>query len=211
MQSVTWSLNIDYPQPFSGMASWLSIFSFDFLSLECFSGRTDHYQSVGIYTVMPFFVLFAIVATWALRRFALCLRASIYIDERSALLRGSHIYYALILTYLVLPPVTLRQFQALDCAEYSGAKVLRVDTAISCEDSQFRTFSLMNIVAVAIYLSILPFWVVTMYSRRHRFNPPTPNLSVKYFVRDNDQSLAPFKFLFAPYRHEMYYFEAIEM
>ena len=206
MQSVTWSLNIDYPQPFSGMAAWLSIFSFDFLSLECFTGKTDHYQSVLIYTVAPFIMLFAIFGTWGLRRSILYLSDSVIEHELADRLRTEHIYYALIVTYLVLPPVTLRQFQALDCTEYSGEYFIRIDTAISCEDTQFRRFSVLNILALAAYVSILPFWVVTMYKRRHRFNPRTRNLSVKYFVRDNDPSIAPFNFLFAPYRHEVSHF-----
>jgi hypothetical protein len=35
VQSVSWSLDVKFPSPFKQMLSLLSLFSFDFLSLEC--------------------------------------------------------------------------------------------------------------------------------------------------------------------------------
>ena len=46
VQSATWSLDVQFPEPFSTLAASLSVFSLDFLALECFFGKTNHLDSV---------------------------------------------------------------------------------------------------------------------------------------------------------------------
>ena len=48
--------------------------------------------------------------------------------------RASHAALALVLSYLVAPVVALKLLGALDCAEVVGRRVLRIDTAIDCDD-----------------------------------------------------------------------------
>ena len=46
VQSVTWNIDVAFPSPFAQAASALSVFSFDFLSLECVFDDANHFQTV---------------------------------------------------------------------------------------------------------------------------------------------------------------------
>ena len=61
-------------------------------------------------------------------------------NEHDLLFR-QHSYLMIMLTYLVLPPVSRTQFQSLDCITISSGRYLRIDTAIDCESEAYKSFA----------------------------------------------------------------------
>ena len=55
---------------------------------------------------------------------------------------AQHLNATLLITYLVLPPVSMSQFQALNCftMEHDGKSYLRVDSGISCDTEDYKAF-----------------------------------------------------------------------
>jgi hypothetical protein len=55
VQSVSWSLDVSFPVPFTQMLSLLSVFSFDFLSLECIFEDSNHFTqfTFGVWCPLP--------------------------------------------------------------------------------------------------------------------------------------------------------------
>jgi hypothetical protein len=132
-------------------------------------------------------------------------------EEKILKLQRRRAYYILLFTYLVLPSVSLKQFQALDCIIIADRSYLRIDTSISCDSTKFGTFAVFDACFIAIYMSLPLIWLVLLFNSRHRLNPPAYDSSLKQYIRDNDKSLGSLSFLFQPYRPEYYFFEVIEM
>jgi hypothetical protein len=68
VQSVTWTIDVKFPSPFLDMTRFLSLFSFDFLSLECMFEKSDHFLSVYVWSVAPLCVAMVLLIVYALRR-----------------------------------------------------------------------------------------------------------------------------------------------
>jgi len=102
-----------------------SLFSLDFLSLECLSERSNHFTSVLIWSATPLCMVAANAAVFYVRAMRAkmltfagdLISAQARIDE----LKATHFKYFLLLSYVVLPPVSLKQFQALDCQQINNA------------------------------------------------------------------------------------------
>jgi hypothetical protein len=71
VQSVAWNLDVVWPPPFSYLINALSLFSFDFLSLECVRKKADHYTSVYLWAVTPIALSALNVLVYGARRFLL--------------------------------------------------------------------------------------------------------------------------------------------
>lgn len=187
-------MDIGFPPLFAKFLGFFSIASLDFLSLECILGEaSDQFTSLIIYSLAPVATALAIVAVYAYRADNVTSESSL---QR---LKSTHVYYLLLLTYLVLPPVTLKQFQALDCVRIAHGSYLRVDTSVSCLSAKYGVTRVVNGLFLALYLGVPPLWLVLLYRERVRLNPPTTDRKLAYFLRDNDKSLEALRFLFKPY------------
>ena len=104
VQSVTWNLDVQYPYPFNSLLSLLSIFSFDFISSACmFPESANLLSEVYMWSSMP-----------AASSCGLYLSYLIQLNRPGANfgdIRSRHIYYVLLMSYLTLPSVSLKQFQ----------------------------------------------------------------------------------------------------
>jgi hypothetical protein len=118
--------------------------------------------------------------------------------------------YLLLMTYLVLPPVSLKQYQGLNCQSIRGGSFLRIDTSIDCDSEAYVYFSRINVLCIAIYMTIPPVWLYLLWKRRQRLNPPTSDLKLAYHLRDSDEQLATLHFLFVAYQPRFYYFEPLK-
>jgi hypothetical protein len=104
IQSVTWNLDVQYPYPFSSLLSILSIFSFDFISSACmFPESANLLSEVYMWSAMPAALSTSLLLSY-LARMSL---PGANFDE----LRSQHTYYVLLMSYLTLPSVSLKQFQ----------------------------------------------------------------------------------------------------
>jgi hypothetical protein len=202
IQSVTWSIDVEFPSPFSGMMSAFSVFSFDFLSLECLFNQSNHFVSVYLWSVTPIAVAVGLVATYALR------------FKRTNAQRAALTNRVLLLGFLALPPVSLKLLQALDCVTVAGKSYLRVDTSIDCDSAQFKQFAVVDGLLIVAYLSIPLVWYALLSSKREALCPASAvagDNKHALFMRNNDLRLAPLQFLFASYKPTHFFVECIEM
>ena len=103
--------------PFAEMIQWMTIFSFDFLTIECVIQNSNFEVSVLCWSIVP------IVIT-ALNGLAFFLRRRKQNEDISPKSRDQlvqeHTLFFLFLTYLGLPPVSRRLLQALDCVQVNS-------------------------------------------------------------------------------------------
>jgi len=123
----------------------------------------------------------------------------------------------------VLPPVTFKQLQALDCVTVAGESFLRIDTSIDCHSRLFQSFTTVNGFFLALYLATPFVWLFLLFRERKKLNPSTsahgdddsaqPQKVFDHILtaRDGDLSLQPLRFLFGLYQPRFYYLECLEM
>lgn len=138
--------------------SVLSIFSFDFMSSACmFPQSADLLTDVYMRSALPV----GLCALIGVSFYTLSRRPGANFEE----LRSSHTYNALLLSYLTVPAVSLKQFQvtinctkflgtltiscfferqALDCVKIAGGIYVRVDTSVNCVGSKYNLFRSVN-------------------------------------------------------------------
>lgn len=103
IQSVTWNLDVQYPYPFDALLGVLSIFSFDFLSTACMFKSSNLLSEVYFWSSVPVILSGLILFSYV----TYAGRPGSDVED----LRSRHVYYALLLSYLTLPSVSLKQFQ----------------------------------------------------------------------------------------------------
>ena len=129
IQSVQWSIAIPFPAVFQTFLRLLSLLSLDFLSPQCFTGTNSFYVTTLVWSLGPVALAVANLALFA-GRGALDALLGRGTATRARLTR-QHFGFFLILSVLVLPPVSLKQFQALDCIPVAGATYVRINTAVN--------------------------------------------------------------------------------
>jgi hypothetical protein len=101
---VSWNLDVVYPYPFNSLLSLLSIFSFDFLSSACMFPKSSNLLSeVYMWSAVPVALSCCMFTSYLIQ--------SIYLGADTDELRSRHTYYVLLMSYLALPSVSLKQFQ----------------------------------------------------------------------------------------------------
>ena len=209
IQSCSWNLDVEFPPLFSSLINLLSVFSFDFLALECLQKNSNHFTSVALWSVIPAIMGLTIVLVYFARKYYY---KKEHLDD--SLLYQQHAWYFLMLTYLVLPPVSRKQLQALDCEAINESSYLRTDTSIDCESAEFKSFAALDFFFLAIYLSIPLVWSALLWRVRNRLNPPSKNYKdakAAMAKRSQDIELKPLAFLFSVYKADCYWFEPLEM
>jgi hypothetical protein len=262
IESVSWSLDVVFPYPYSRLVSILSVFSFDFVPIDCILGnRSNHFAYVYIWSTGPFVIIVIILASYLFQKSKLYAQRRLQINNnndnkansnfdsnsnsndsnikkkknhhnaareqidedifnrRKVKLLRIHSYIALLFSFVILPPVSRVQFQALDCVTVAHRQYLRVDTSVSCQSANYKAFRIVDLILIVIYLSMPLFWVTILYQLRHHIDPKSIAAMNNKATRDssinnqveNDNALQPYRFLFHVYKTQYYYFEAIEM
>ena len=200
------------------MAAALSVFSFDFLSTDCYT--KNHLNAVIVWSVVPIFIVLVNGFVFAVRH---CLD-----ESRHAELVRFHMYAFLLVSYLVTPPVTFQQFQALKCTEvcfcgniqkkpppisYSharlilcsrtfrlwsvmnkvaGASYLEFDTSVDCSSTEYKHFVILDLIFIAAYMTVPLIWLILLWRKRDRMNPWLSNRKYSLHIRNADAGLAPY-------------------
>jgi hypothetical protein len=220
--STSLNLDISYPPPFSTLLGMLSVFSLDFLALECFQEDVEnrYYTTVILWSTIPIMLGLAIfivggVRVHVLRRSLAAELTTSDNNHEQAHIINQHIWCALLLSYLVLPPVANKQLQSLDCIPFhhDESSYLRVDTAINCNSENYKSFQVGVSFFIALYQTVPLVWIVLLYRFRESLVPPTSSNDRKLalYIRDRDHSLDALRFLFNDYKCEKYWFEVAEM
>ena len=222
--SCSWSLDIRYPFPFSHLLGLLSFFTLDFLAVECFQEgdvATRYFTTVYLWSAIPLLVGLCIVIIGALRVVMLGLLLKLQ-GLRDGFRRraqqdvcNQHVWLLLLLSYLTLPPVAMKQFQSLDCIPFGhdGSSHLRVDTAIDCNSADYHRFRSICVCFIAVYQLVPVTWTWLLCCQRHELNPATSAYDerTKLFIRDRNAALTPLRFLFNDLRLNKWWFEICDM
>jgi len=212
--STSFNLDIQFPAPYSSVLGALNFFSLDFLSLECYQKSEDRYfTTVYLYSVAPIVMcLLLMVGSSFILAFVLLTGGG---PKAAHTVKSQAVWYFLGLTYVVLPPVSMKQLQSLDCVNFphDDSAFLRVDTAIDCQSDGYLAFRDTIIGFIILYQLIPLIWFYMLWSVRSALNPPVSDTDAKLaiYVRDKNQDLAPLRFLFDSYRCDRWWFEVAEM
>ncbi len=145
--------------------------------------------------------------------------ASSAADDSAATARitSQHAWALLLLTYLVLPPVSMVLFQALDCDElrHDGSLFLRADSSVDCAAPSYERFRAVVALLVAVYQSLPLCWLVLLRRVRRRLDPPgwdrSRTVEDVQEQRAGDPALALTAFLWGDYVPHRWYYECIEV
>ena len=108
---MTWNLDVVYPYPFSSLLSLLSVFSFDFLSSACMFESSNLLSEVYLWSAVPLALSGCILFSYRIQS---CLDGASFDN-----LRSRYTYYVLLMSYLTLPSVCLKQFQVCILSNFS--------------------------------------------------------------------------------------------
>ena len=120
----------------------------------------------------------------------------------------------LLLSYLVLPSVSMTQFRGLNCVEFeSGHAYLRVDTSVWCdtESDDYNALLGADVPLIILYQSIPILYAVLLFKSRRRLDPGFRNELAARRKRGRDKALAPLRFLFEDYVCGQWGFEIFDM
>jgi hypothetical protein len=207
------------------MMVFFSIFSFDFLALDCINVKFKaYYAKVYMWCLLPL-VMAVVIVLFGVgrirRRFTFedlnkgwRSTSSTMASSYAKRVINQHTWLLLLLSYLVLPAVTNKQLQVFDCIKLrSGERYLRIDTSINCQDEEYYKFRSVVIMFIALYQLIPITWFIILYKHREALMP----MSLKYdeklamFIRDSNHDLAAFRFLFVDYICPKWWFEIADM
>ncbi len=187
--SCSWSLDIRYPFPFSQFLGLLSFFTLDFLAVECFQEgdvATRYFTTVYLWSTIPIVLALALVLSCAARILLLLLGAHHDFgstrggskSKRIQDIKNQHVWLLLLLSYMTLPPVAMKQFQSLDCIPFGhdGSRYLRVDTAIDCNSADYQRFLGICACFIAVYQFVPVICMLLLWRLRFDLKPPTSSL-----------------------------------
>jgi hypothetical protein len=244
IMSCSWNLDIEYPPPFNNLLSALGFMSLDFLSIECLQDAKErYYTTVYLWSIAPIVATGAIFITalmrisYAYSKFSASLvsqslksrrfrmrsenpdidspivkRQKYETEKQQIIAQG--VYLALLLSYLVLPPVAMKHFQALDCIPFShdGSSDLRADPSIDCASNKYLNFRIHVAFFVVLYQSIPIVWFILLYRKRKKLHQrDKTDILLALYVRDQDKSLDALRFLFNDYLPARWWFEVVEI
>ena len=187
-------MSIVFPEPFAGFLRLLSVLQLDFLSLDCATGQNSFVTRVLVVSLVPIILIFFDLVVYLVRRFC---SKQLPLDKAAS----EHAYFALVLSYAVLPACSTLLFQSLSCRTFDNSKesILVVDSAIDCNSDEYKALAAVVIGFIFVYLSIPVVWFVLLWKTRESLNPPDLPLGSKLKIRDHDPSIRYLAFLFMDY------------
>jgi len=205
IHSVQWTLDVTFPSIFTTWLSSLSSLSFGFVSLECFEEAT-YFTSVHLWGLVPiafavanFLVFFARMA-FMRDDAGSSILGGIRNNARLAIKR-QHTFAFLLMSYVVVPPVTRVLFQTLDCVTIgSSGTYLRADTAVNCASAEYQAFIVVDMCYILVYLAVPALWATVLWSNLGDLNPAPNDEKQSLYLRRTNQHLSSFKFLWEAYR-----------
>jgi hypothetical protein len=106
--SVSINLGVEWPPLFQEFLQTLTVFSFDFLSPDCFTDGGSFYSTVIIWSVGPILLSVLIGLSYAVRGAMMSIWEPAP-EARRQQLYSNHLKYFLVLSFVVLPASTLKQ------------------------------------------------------------------------------------------------------
>jgi hypothetical protein len=114
VSTIAWNLSVKYPEPFASVRFGLDALQIDFLSLDCVAGKANFFNRVLLVSLFPIGVALINFAVFLFRWLSAVAasRGSLSSSsEKCAKVSSQHMWAFLLLTYMVLPPCSMVQFQ----------------------------------------------------------------------------------------------------
>lgn len=101
----------------------------------------------------------------------------------------------------------------MDCVKIADGSYLRTDTGVDCSSPAYLTFRAINGLFLFAYLTLPLTWLVALFRLRGRLVPAavSQDAGLVAWMRQRDPQLSPVRFLFEPYKLDMYAWEVFEM
>ena len=197
LKSIPFTTDVTFPRPFNQFLRVIEFMQLDFLgmiSASCVDERLAIYSNHVLVTSLIQVAIAALIVLIGLGRLACVGRGT---PEKAAA-RGEvttqHASALLLLSYLVLPSVSMTQFRGLNCVGFESEHAyLRVDTSVWCdqESDEYSTLLETDIPLIILYQSIPFIWAALLFSQRRRLNPGYKNEQAGRRKRDRDPRIAP--------------------
>lgn len=108
--SVSWTLGVEWPPVFQEFLRTLSIFSLEALSPDCIGEGANFYRTVYFWSAVPVAISLLVILSFFLRSaVTAAVESDFAFTNRLRQLYASHLFYVLLLSYIVLPVSTLKQ------------------------------------------------------------------------------------------------------
>ena len=202
------SLNLRYPQPFSGLldaARVLMLDVFGMFSLDCVAPLSMHLKFVAI-MLLPV-VGIGIVQLWACISVKLASRGGLTDEElagKKASIRAASAYRSFFIIFLLYPLLSRTAFHMFGCQTLDTGESWHLDDyAIDCGSSTHKSFVIAALVAVCVYPVGIPLGFLVILWRDERNRNRTN-------VAGNDGG-SEYDFLRQDYSPRYYYFECISL
>jgi len=247
VSTVSTTVEIEWPEPMKTLISiysWTQLDLWSGIGISCYYNGISSFHGHAIFTSLAPMAVWALIwSTWFLRTtLASARRDTDFADvdvmgamerakacrkqlvEKRAQILEEHMAVFLVVSYLVLPSVTMVQFKSLRCTDYSniirsGASehsgvFLNSDSSVDCQSKEHHNFILVITPLIVIYQAIPVLYYILLYRVRHKLNPKEDASGDKavhvLHSAKTDLQLMPLKFLFKGYEPEFWYWEIVE-
>lgn len=188
------------------MLGFMGVFSLDFLALECVSsGKNKYFSTVYLWCCMPI-ALSLLISAIGLGRYSIANNSKDRIK-----IQNQHVWLLLFLSYLVLPSVSSKQLQSLDCVPINGESFIRSETSIDCSSQDYLDFRWTVLFFIVLYQLIPIIWMISLFRHRDALNPAPDDPAHAVFIRDHNIELSSLRFLFTDYKCSRWWFEIADM
>jgi hypothetical protein len=189
LDSISWTLEFQFPSPLSQFLQSLHILSFDFFILDCIPG--NYLSLVLFWSLLPLLICLLNELVCRVRISLLWYHMSNNNNNNDSLddvsgedvsmaslmqtavkkIKNEHFSFFLLLMFTLLPPVVRRQFVALYCFDLQGEQYLKIDSSIDCNSAEYELFRIYDILAIMVYMMIPLLWATLLYRKRFSINP----------------------------------------
>jgi hypothetical protein len=211
MDTVSWNLKINFPEPFHSFVTVFNFTRLDFPYFKCLFSTSKFTSRCLALSAIPIIVVIVSYFVLAIRlEFIKRSEAQVSGGRIQKLIRN-HSFFALLVGYLVLPTVAQVQFSALKCISVSGQSLLYQDTSENCHSIAYKSFYIVNMIFVLVYQSVPLVWFVLLWRSRKESEDQVIHIGKATAPQEGAVTLTYTSFLWRDYKPELRYFEIYEV
>eukprot|EP01041_Mallomonas_annulata_P001620 gene1620-3135_t len=226
----TYMVQVTIEEPFRSFCSFFAWINFSFMDrvgLGC-DFHWDYVSVLQVTTLVPIGIAVALAAGDLLSRASITRRGVVRnfnVDRVLGMSRAQYTSMFLLLTYLVLPGVSIVIFRSFTCVDADPdnvtgkySKYLRADMSISCDSHRYRFGVIWAIISIFVYpVGIPTLYLWLLHRVRHRIREEAlfklEQESEGYTVRSQmavQDAVKQLQFLYGAYRPLRWYWEVVE-
>lgn len=182
------------------------------IDFGCTLAAQNHYTSLLLATLLPMGFMLVVLAIHAVLEIWLVKKEAVLKQEMRVTL--STVF--LVVLFLIYPSCSNKILATFSCRTLDdGSSTITVDPSVSCQTSEYTSFTVYAGFMVLIYpIGVPVLYGMLLYRERNKINPfaKADKLDkVAEAMRTQDRSIAYLHFLWQPYRARYYWFEIFEL